>query len=296
MLLDQEGPNYITWFKRQSSEIKEEWQTSLDHSIESEALEPAKFPIAVRDDSPENTQTSPPTVHLETAVRLANNPYRIFLENDGSDRDFVFTYSNQQQLKKLRTLEKEGLLRFENCGGITELPRKIQQYVAKHPLNSINASAVFDCDASAPNQPSPQSNAATAACTEAGVEKFRLNRRAIENYLHPSWLNTWVNENRTRKARKLGLYKAFCGLSRDQKAHFHMKDGLSKDKEAIAQNTLTLYNNVSQENRRKLNSGFGARIAELYAKDWIQEKDHFTHGDTWTEVNGIVTRILALSR
>ena len=264
--------------------------------MELEAREPAEFTVKVCDTTESNLNAVPPIMNVEQAAHFAEEPFRIFVENDGADRDFLITFSNSEQKTKIEELEGARLIRFEHCGGITELPKKVAKFINRGNLNSSIAIAVFDCDAPQPNEASAQSKTALSECENRGVAAFRLKRRAIENYLLRSWLNTWVNETRTKRNSYLEVYKAFCELSDTQRAHFHMKKGLNADKHGITDGTINLYGDLSEESQRKLDKGFGNAGSDLYASAWVQDSQPSEDQNGWNEVNGIVHSFLLLCR
>ncbi len=272
------------------------WEKSLNLSMELEAREPARVTIMVCDAAAPDLQVETPIMNVDQADILSKKPFRIFVENDEADRDFLLTFSNAEQKKKIEELEEAQLIQFEHCGGITELPKKVAKFTNKTELNHLIAMAVFDSDAPQPGEASTQADCALKKCVNCGIAASRLSRRAIENYLLRSWLNTWVNKTTARRERSLELYNTFCNLNDAQRAHFHMKNGLKVDKEKIADGTIDLYDNLSGELQRKLETGFGSVGSEIYSLSWIQNSQPSEDQNGWNEVNGIVNSFLVLCR
>jgi hypothetical protein len=288
---NDKSEEYSAWLTKQSKGFVDEWQLALDFSVEQEAREPARSEAEVVD-----SENSASALSLIDAVRLARDPFRIFVENDESDKNFLLSYSSNLQKRRLRDLEENGLVRFEHCGGITLIPQRVPRYVKASSWYCKNSVAVFDSDALQPNIPSTQSNAALHVCQQQSVKAFRLQRRAIENYIQKPWINTWVN-NKPRGQRKVFVqaFQAFCSLNSDQAAHFNMKHGFSGDQKVEGANAGNLYNGIAPQTLSYLKNGFGNNLATLYAEDWVQAEKNKSDG-AWNEVNSIVTELLALLR
>lgn len=259
-LADETDPDYLNWKLGLTIELVEIWDISLELSMELEALEPAAHTIKVCDAREPDHSATPPWLNVKQAAHLAAEPFRIFVENDDADRDFFFTFSDSQQQAKLNELEAASLVSFIHCGGIGDLPKKAKKFADKAILFPKISAAVFDSDAPQPNEASNQSNAALAVCHSCGVEAFVLRRRAIENYLHKSWLNSWINQSKASRNKYTKLFVAFCSLSEDQRSHFHMKKGLKADRTQINAGTITLYQDVDIAAKGELEDGFGGTV------------------------------------
>src|SRR5687768_12438978 len=112
--------DYLSWTRRLPGELLDVWDLSLDLSMEQEALEPARITVNVCEFGTSNPVLPSPVLNVEQASRLAAEPYRIFVENDDADRDFLITYADNNQRRKIKELESSNLIRFEHCGGIGE--------------------------------------------------------------------------------------------------------------------------------------------------------------------------------
>ena len=287
---------YLEWLQSLTVDLLEGWNSSLDLSVKLEALEPANCAVTVCNDIAPVLNGQSLAMNVEQARLLAGQPFRVFLENDEADRNFLITYSNKEQKKKIEELESRSLIRFEHCGGIGEMPKKVTRFVKRTPINSLISSAVFDCDASQPNQPSGQSQNVVDVCRGGGVPAHRLKRRAIENYILRSWLNSWVNQSKQTKAAHLKRFNAVCGFNDAQRHYFHMKGGLKKDKKEISNGSNTLYAALSPKLLGELDNGFGAAVSEIFSWPWVQESEAMEDFDGWSEVNGIVRSLLVLFR
>jgi hypothetical protein len=295
---DLEDQAYRQWIDSLGSQLADPWNEALDVSMTREAREPAKFSVAVCNTCVQSYEREKLVLTVGEAERLIREPFKIFVENDDADKNFLITFSTEDQAKKMLELEKENLISFQHCGGITELPKKVKNYLKFSDLSFLNCSAIFDSDAPAPGQISNDARKAKRRCDEGGVASHVLRRRAIENYLMRSWLNTWVNKTpRSARGPKMEVYKAFCKLSLEQRSHFHMKSGLSVDRRSIENGDVTLYANVCDADMKRLQEGFGDSLAaDLYGEDWVQSTQAVDDSEAWAEVNGMVREILVLCR
>ncbi len=291
--------DYLAWVRELQKGLSEVWDWSLNLSMELEALEPARNTILVCEVTHPDYASSPPVLGVEEASRLAREPFRIFVENDDADRDFLLTFSNTDQKVKIEGLERDNLLRFEHCGGIGELKKKVEKFSKKHPLFHAVCTSVFDSDAPKPNTPSTQAVAVRDLCSAHCISGFMLERRAIENYLMRSWIITWVNCRPTRGVRKqfVHLFNCFCKLNAEQRKHFHIKKGLAADKTGISNGSIDLYDDVETELFKDLENGFGSDVgSDLYSEPWVQDSQPTEDPEAWNEVNSVVKEIMVLCR
>ncbi len=296
---DEEDAKYKTWVKTLPQDLADGWQLALDVSVESEALEPAKLTVSVCEKATIGVDSMPPSLTVEDAARLGREPYRIFVENSDADRNFLLTFSNSQQKRKLEDLERENLLRFEHCGGIGDLSNKVQAHLDKNPLFCQVCAAVYDSDATKPNSPSAQAKAVETFCAERTLANFMLKRRAIENYLMLGWINSWANCRPSREARKQAIsrFVNLCKLSSSQKGHFHMKRGLLADANEMKNGAHDLYQDVDGCVLEQLQNGFGSDIgSDIYSQTWVQNSQSSEDQDAWDEVNSVVSEVMVLCR
>lgn len=296
---DNENTDYLDWLERLPIDLRDIWELSLDLSVELEALEPARITIKVCETSQPNSSSSPPVLGVIDAFEMAREAFLVFVENDDADRNFLLTFASSDQKAKIKKLEDNKLFRFEHSGGIGELPKKAARFVSKKRLFSTICAAVFDSDASQPGDISADAKAVTRVCDEHDIAVFMLERRAIENYLLLSWLNSWINKGpRGKRAENIDRYKGFCKLNKSQRAHFHMKKGLTADMVKISNGLITLYGDLDEPVRLSLAEGFGSDVgSELYSLRWFQDSRNPSEDpDAWDEVNGIVKKFLVLCR
>ncbi|CTQ44781.1 hypothetical protein LAL4801_03228 [Roseibium aggregatum] len=296
---DDAQEDYVTWVRKLPRDLSEIWRRSLELSMELEALEPARYTVTVCETAEPILSLSAPVVNVNQAYRLAREPYKIFVENDDADRDFLLTFSDAQQKAKIEELERENLISFEHCGGITEIPKKVENFIKNDPLFIALCTSVFDSDAPQPHEPSRQADNLKLILDTNGVKAFMLERRAIENYLMRSWLNTWANTrpNRASKRQYVTLFNNFCKLSAMQRKYFHMKRGLSADNKGISDGSIDLYNDVEKSLLEDLEDGFGSNVgSDIFSESWVQNSQPSEDPEAWEEVNGVVREIMVQCR
>jgi hypothetical protein len=292
---DEDDQSYLDWFGSLGASFEEQWRVALDTSMVLESLEPASQIVTVCEEADHSHDPKNIVMGIKDAERLTREPFRVYVENDDADRDFLLTFSNKDQARKIAELEDENLLSFQHCGGISELRKKVKNYAKAKATNFLNCTAVFDSDAPSPTAISQDANLALERCNNLGLSSFMLKRRAIENYLMRDWLKTWVNTKGNSK--KVSIFDSFAKMSLEQRSHFHMKKGLKADLDKIKNGTITLYAGIAEGDIVCLNDGFGSSLAaDLYAKNWIQSVQSVDDADGWEEVNSMVNEILVLCR
>jgi len=296
---DEDDAAYAAWVAGLPRDLAEGWQLALDFSVEAEALEPARLTISVCEKAQTGAAPISPSLTVEDAARLGREPFRVFVENSDADRNFLLTFSNSEQKRKFEDLESENLLRFEHCGGIGDLSNKVQAHLEKNYFFSKVCAAVYDSDATQPNMPSNQANALEKFCAERMFASFMLKRRAIENYLMLSWINSWANQRPSRESRKQAIrkFENLCKLSPSQRRHFHMKKGLLADAKEMSNGANSLYQGVEASVLEQLQQGFGSGIgSDIYSQTWVQNSQSSEDQDAWDEVNGVVSEVMVLCR
>lgn len=296
---DEHDVNYTTWVETLPQELADDWQLALDYSVEADALEPAKLMVSICENVTSDADAIPPSLTVEDAALLGREPFRIFVENNDADRNFLLTFANSQQKRKLEDLEKESLLRFEHCGGIGDVVNKLNSHIAQNPLFFEVCAAVYDSDAKSPNAPSAQAKYVGNFCGQRSVANFMLSRRAIENYLMPSWIRAWSSKRPNQDARKQAFKKldSFLRLTVQQRSHFHMKKGFAADAHEMQGDADTLFQGLDVDVLEPLKNGFGNSIgSDLYSETWVQDSQSNEDQGAWDEVNSVVSEVLVLCR
>ena len=201
---------------------------------------------------------------LADALVLLRSEFRVLVENNHSDRDFLLAIMPAEWKAKILDMESKGWLRFELGGGVTQMTETVRNMAGNH-LERVSTWVMFDSDALAPHRPGPNIPALVNLCTRL-VPFHCLERRAIENYIPLMALNHWADLPARDREVKLAKARALPQASRSQRAHYNMKYGFNGDaNRADLNNVGTLFDGLPAASRQTLATGFGPQIADLFA-------------------------------
>jgi hypothetical protein len=93
----------------------------------------------------------------------------------------------------------------------------------------------------------------------------------------------------------LQLFRAFSGMREDQQHHYNMKHGFERDARRTDANAGSLYDGISEEDRRTLAHGFGDDIGDLFAGDLVTEAD-VRRSTGWAELRPTLLDLLGRMR
>lgn len=291
---DEDAVHYGSWLDRQTLETREEWELAISETARRQAMGPSAREAEVVHSAASNFDSVPFEISPREAVTFSRSPFRIFVENDNADKNFLLAFSNSFQAKELASLEDEDFIVFEHCGGITHLPSRLEARLARNARFKHMVAAVYDSDSLEPNVRSSQADRVHQSCVKAGVPSYCLERRSIENYL-PLWaLTSWANINRNRadRAKLVQAKNALAGLLASQHHHFNMKNGLNGDGPRLSD---AVWGGLNRESRLALEQGFGQDVASMFDEDWVRDK--VSQRDSgWEEINQVIVSILELVR
>jgi hypothetical protein len=206
-----------------------------------------------------------PIAKIDDVDYLLKLPLTVALENSRNDRNFLLSLCKPSLRERLIDLEKQQCLGFVGGGGINELINNMQGKYIDHPANRHKYWVLFDGDAALPGKISETSNTLIDICKANNFDNFHcLTRRAIENYL-PISDNTNIEElyslfNVDNDEFHQQL-KCFSGLTKDQRYHYHMKEGLRKDN----CKSSGLYNGLDKKITKLIGRGFKVRIDSVFS-------------------------------
>jgi hypothetical protein len=223
-------------------------------------------------------EASPPEISTKDAIKLLSKSLHLLVENSRSDGQFVKTMIKRILGKSYWRPLKKALdnhwIHVENGGGVGNM-KKIISDIADDPIRRKRTSAVFDSDAPAPGEPSEKSEALKEKCKEHGIDFQQLKRRAIENYLPRKALKASVDCGGETPNTDRNVVDTFCGMSREQRHHFHMKNGFEDDE--IYESPPNLFSNLEEGDRITLRNGLNSDIADIFCeeefeidKEWIE--------------------------
>lgn len=239
--------DYAAWLDTLDEYTRGEVELALRWSDRENARSQSgvEFYVEQRGDSAWSTWT----LSIADAVDLAAKPFRIVLENSGSDGQFLLSMMlpGERQWLQLR-VDKEWV-QLETSGGITELKKRLE-WAGAHPSRALRFGALFDGDAVEPPQAVPESDAnfrarlsqesrrvlETCERLQAGdpaaLPHHVLRRRAIENYIPDSVMERWAKSAASAEGRRrTKCVKALALLA--HRHHYNMKDGHAGDRRRV---------------------------------------------------------------
>ena len=190
----------------------------------------------------------------EDAVRLADEPLVILVENRVSDGAFVKRVVTELD-KSLHGLWRRpgGPVRFDSLGGAGQMPAEVERRTQGRRYRP-RLVVITDSDRKGPDDAvSARAQALCSQCEALGVSCWVLAKREAENYL-PRIL---LGERKDAGADHARLVEAWDRLNDDQKNFFDMKDGLPEALSAIEQ---ALFAGLPLADRAVLSRGFGPNV------------------------------------
>lgn len=216
---------------------------------------------------------------LPDALVFLRSEFRVLVEDNSRDREFVLAIAKPEWRKRLLEMETKGWLRFEHGGGITRMPETIG--VAKQsPLARFCLWVLFDSDSLAPDNPSDPVRSLMALCGE-NIAFHCLERRAVENYLPLLALEHWAahsSAGRERSDNRKRTFRAYGSMTPSCRSHYNMKHGFHGDADRDDRDNVgTLYDDLPPQTRQALEHGFGSAIAKLFG--WYT----WSHWEWWVD-------------
>jgi hypothetical protein len=291
--VDVDGNNCRAWLAQRSPEDREECMLAVRTSQSLETREPSQWVIRADTISRSNWRTAPPHVTVSDALTILRKPFCVLLEDEESDRHFLLCMATAEERTFLLDMEKRNGLTFGHGGGLPNMERRVRAEKNEHPHARLRLWLLFDSDALRPSTPSAQSRSLQKCCGRQ-IEHHQLERRSIENYLPRRALALWAVSRPEEKVGRNAKMKAFVGMNLMQRSHFNMKSGFQDDHQRDP-GAGDLYDNLTAEDRKVLNAGFGTRIAQLFANGHVTESALRDDGG-WQEVNTVVKKLVALIR
>ena len=190
----------------------------------------------------------------EDAVRLADEPLVIFVENRVSDGAFVKRVVTELDKSLHGLWHRPGEpIRFDSSGGAGQMPAEVERRTQGRRYRP-RLVVITDSDRKGPDDTvSTRAQALCSQCEALGVSCWVLAKREAENYL-PRIL---LGERQDAGADHARLVEAWDRLNDDQKNFFDMKNGLPDAPSAIEQ---ALFAGLPLADRAVLSHGFGLNV------------------------------------
>ncbi|MBI2570451.1 MAG: hypothetical protein HYV63_25910 [Candidatus Schekmanbacteria bacterium] len=189
----------------------------------------------------------------ESAVRVAEEPLTILVENARSDGAFLLRLFREldRPLEHYRRCDGKPL-RIVGCGGAGQMDLEVMERVKSSPRPRLVV--VVDSDRRRPDGPS--SKTTTQISTECGrleVPCWVLAKREAENYLPEELLRARPDAGGDQ-SRQVDVWSR---LTDDQKDFLDMKNGLGS---SVDPKDGGLFELLNDEDRRQLSTGFGDKV------------------------------------
>jgi hypothetical protein len=291
---DLAHPVVSNWVQQQPETLREEIELAIDLSAEAEALEPSLTVVEIGRYPATDFTSSPIRLRLEDARMFLETAVSLLVEDAISDRDFLMKMLTAEERKILLEQMRLGYVHFEHGGGLGSMRRRVMDRQSD-PAIRHTIWVLFDSDAMQPGMPSRQSEALRAACAE--VPHHQLSRRYMESYLPARALQAWAAEGHDRREKKdrFSLLNAYLNMRDEQRHHFNMKHGFARDEARTDASAGTLYDDISEETRILLRTGFGSQIGRLFGGANVTEAD-LRRDSGWSEFRPVVRHLLAQLR
>ena len=285
-----------TWLHRQADVVASECRLALELGIRQDARFPAANVLWVTDGTTASRKGCRIVLSLKDAVEFLQMPFRILVEDNISDRNFVLTVAQREMREILVNGERKNWITFEQGSG-SGLIRRAEKYGADQ-LEALRTWVLADSDALAPGLRSAQAKNVAKACGQ-NIPFHLLMRRAIENYLPLVALEHWAEHTPMPASQRVGRkqrMRVLKILKPEQRHHYNMKEGFKGDaNRSDKDDANALYEDVPLQSRRILADGFGMDIAMLFDAEKHPLPDFWLVADgSPSETSPMITRLLSL--
>jgi hypothetical protein len=279
-----------TWLANRDQTIRDECEFSLNSGFELDALSPSFREIRVENVRFPSWGAACVVVPVNSALSFLRLPFKILVENQVRDANFLIAISTAEKKRKLLQFIENEWIEIEHGGGIESMRERILAISAQSSLK-LRIWTFFDSDSLRPNVPSGPSKSLADACNNH-VPFHMLKRRAIENYIPLPALDIWSSGDDTRKR----CVRAFKKLNLNQRFHFNMKQGFLKDSRRMDANLVgDLFEGLDAEVCLALQNGFHVRLDRLYDNHGANLQDWwFTLDNQNAETDPMIDQLLQL--
>ena len=258
-IADQPDPSEMevtTWIRgrdRQGEWVRELLVASVQRSAWDRNLAPHGRSVRVTAHPCTPDQLTP-----ENALRLADEPLCILVENRFSDGPFVERIVEELggPLHTLWTLPGEPV-RIDSVGGKGQMRQEVERRTAGKPYRP-RLVTIVDGDRKSPDaNPSRDARRLHCACEKRDLPCWILAKREAENYLPRVLLLARQDAGEDYER----CVDAWDRLSDNQKNFFDMKRGLSNNLAGVEQE---LFSGISPADRAVLCDGFGPNVHKCW--------------------------------
>ncbi|MDX2367977.1 MAG: hypothetical protein QNK36_06170 [Colwellia sp.] len=260
-----EEANYNLWVSERTKSEQAQWALVIKSSASLHMNANTTCVFQISDDIGRSDWGAKiPNVHINDVDYILRLPITVAVENSRNDRNFLLSVCKSSLRERLLELEKQQALVFDGGGGINELVHNMKDKYISHPAKKYKHWMLFDGDSTRPGEIVGSANDLIHLCNENDYNNFHcLSRRAIENYL-PISDNIDIEELYSLFHVDDDEFKerlvCFSNLSKEQRYHYHMKEGLTKTNCKDS----GLYNDFDKKTKKLIGKGFKIRIDSIF--------------------------------
>ena len=215
-----------------------------------------------------------PSLTIDDAIRILEEKVTVLVENACADWNFIRGIMKPPEKRFFKNFVDEGWVEPLHGGGDTLTDRLHER--SQSPVKSLRTFVLFDSDRLHPNEfsenwtperPRRQPASCKAYHWELSAKNsmanryWMLKRRTIESYMPKKQLIE-ASENKTPAT----AVDAFYRMESNQRWFYNMKEGFVKDRQRDdSERCRDLYANLSPDDLKSLEVGFGKTLARKYA-------------------------------
>ncbi len=261
---DTEIGRMIDWFENQNRDIEKEWKLLFDEFTSKNSAH--RMGVAVKvcpDVVANNFDGREYTIKLDNVNAFLLKPKRIIVENSRGDRNFLLAIADKGLRERIFTLQTQGGLTFEHCGGIDGVASRLTHEFIPETGSEIKCWVLIDSDSTYAGHISDAATKVISLCEKANIQYLCLKKRAIENYIPNEVLEEFLDTDEKKISEALA---ALNTLSEEQRNHYHMSNGFKNN---TCKKESDLYKGLAVQEIRRLSKGFGGAIKHVYPDDII---------------------------
>lgn len=217
-----------TWLAQQPQDIQKAVRMILSNGVlEAAGQRPSTLRIRISTAAVSNWLASPPELTLDDGLTFLQAPLVAHVENQESDARLLRAMADPQQRPALQEAEIKGLLRFQGCGGIDELHKRIQAGDGQ-PSHHLRWWYTSDRDSGEAGGLSRRAHELRDLCQRQRppIPYGPLSRRMSESYLPLPLIALWSQEGSSKKrSHRRAIYDEFCRMPGTLRHRFEMKQG-----------------------------------------------------------------------
>lgn len=227
-----------------------------------------------------------PVITLTDACNLISKNFELWLENERNDGSFIRCVIDDDVRQRFDHLKSCGRLKLNGLGGIGEMKVVLRDDPTVFGFRN-KIFVICDSDAAKPSIRDENAEEIVAICIDHKIWHHCLERRAIENYVPIKYLADKMPPKERINSSKGKKFDAFLSMDRNQKNHFHMKNGF-KNPGCLGSG---LYDSLTGEVEKLLEDGFGDKLAEIFSTEDTRDIHEKLHCDGDAELQCLLTKI-----